>query len=472
MAQWWRKSFYPDIWTMASVEFYIRDYEKDGKLRVDEVKIICRFTVKRGQRFEIRTDRKVQPKHWSFEAKKVKSTYRGHIELNEYLDDYRRNLLNLYARKLPFEQFKTLAQGGSASIEKKTLFIALEKFLTQYKAEKDLKTWQKYHVMSERLKTFISSHDYDLPTLDFNFYDSFKSFLFDIPNPNYKGFSLVASADDPNTFDVIPTSDGLPIGLFDDTVYKYIVNLKTFLEWCKDRNYEVNPSYERWKIIERTYEPITLTEYELEKLESFRFTPENVMPHCRFNVKATKINDVVKALDIARDYLALECRTGQRISDLKRFDLKDYFDFKWIFYPKKGNRLASRQQTVYFKGFTEPALSILQKHNWKMPTVSEQKINDNIKTACKIIGINSPIEIFRWAQNKRIRFTGPKYEFLSTHIGRKTFVTIGLHSHAPKLVKQMAGIKSWKTLQRYEGDMDSKAVEQSLESKALMVKSK
>lgn len=459
---------------MASVEFYIRDYEKNGKLRVDEVKIIARFTVKRGQRFEIRTDRKVQPKHWSFEAKKVKSTYRGHIELNEYLDDYRRNLLNLYARKFPFDQFKQLAQ-GSASIEKKTLFIALEKFLAQYKSEKDLKTWRKYNVMGERLKSFISEHDYDLSTLDFNFYDAFKSFLFAIPNPNYKGCSLVAVDGDPNTFSIVHTNGGFPVGLFDDTVYKYIVNLKTFLEWCKDRSHQVHPSYERWKIIERYYEPITLTEFELKKLENFRFTSENVLPHCKFNVKASKIQDIVKALDVARDYLALECRTGQRISDLKRFDLKDYVDFKWIFYPKKGNRLSSRQQTVYFKGFTEPALAILQKYNWKMPVVSEQKLNDNIKKACMIAGICSETTIFRWAQNKRIQFKGPKYEFLSTHIGRKTFVTLGLQSHKPKVVKQMAGIKSWKTLQRYEGDLEGQAVEQALkeaESKALMIKSK
>src|ERR1044071_691341 len=96
---------------MPSVEFYIRDYKKEGKLRTDEVRIIARFTIDREHRFEVRTEKKIEPKFWNFEKGKVKSTFRGCIELNDHLDEFRRMLEDLYKRKLPFSEFKTLAQG-------------------------------------------------------------------------------------------------------------------------------------------------------------------------------------------------------------------------------------------------------------------------------------------------------------------------------------------------------------------------
>ena len=50
---------------------------------------------------------------------------------------------------------------------------------------------------------------------------------------------------------------------------------------------------------------------------------------------------------------------------------------------------------------------------------AEQKINDNIKTACKIAGINSYTETFRWQRNKKIRISGPKYEFFINTLRKK-----------------------------------------------------
>src|SRR5690606_40006189 len=100
--------------------------------------------------------------------------------------------------------------------------------------------------------------------------------------------------------------------------------------------------------------------------------------------------------------------------------------------------------------------------NFKMPVLSEQKINQNIKLACKEACINTLTETFRTAQNKRIRIAGPKYEFISTHTGRKTFITIALQFMSPTSVMRLAGIDSYSTLKHYEGDMDSSIMRESL----------
>jgi hypothetical protein len=454
---------------MATVRFYLRSSKPPDPKK--EVSIFAKFTIDRTKRFEITLDEKILPKHWDPKGQSVKSTYRGHHEVNIYLSDFKTKLLTLYRenRDMPFDKFKILAQNQSG--EKKTLFIAAEQFLTQYEAEKDSKTLGKYNVMVKQLRSFDQKHSIDFPNLNHQFYDRFKEHLYSIPNPNYPGCCLVADSSDSNTFSIIRADRGTSVGLFDDTVYKYIVNLKTFLAWSEKRGYQVNPSFKSWEIIERRYPPISLTLAELERLESFEFTIENIKPFAKKHAELTR---TLKAIDIARDYLVFECRTGQRISDIKRFDLKDYGDSRWTFTPRKGNRLSSKTNTVYFKGYCEPAIYILQKYNWRMPIISEQKINDNIKTACKIAGINQEIITYRWAQNKRIRISGPKYDFISSHVGRKSFITIGLQYLSPKIVKDLAGIDSWATLKHYEGNAEGSTIEHALEkiptTKTLMKK--
>ena len=407
------------------------------------------FTVDRDNRFPMTLDEKIEPRYWDFKNQKVKPTYRGHYEINEFLLEKEYNLMKLYRenREMPFEQFKVLAQGKRE--EKKTLFLVLGHFLTNYSTEKDVKTLKKYNTLLHQLQEFDSRHPIDFGNLDFNFYDSFKQFLYGIPNPNYKKYCLVRV--DGNSGDFILCSreglsgnDGLSVGLFDDTVYKYIINLKTFLKWAEKRGHKIHQSFKAWEIIRRKHAPVSLTLSELERLENHKFE--------------------WKSEDIARDYLVLQCRTGQRISDIKRFNLKDFSGDKWTFTPKKGSRISSKTVTVHFKGFCAPALEILQKYNWKLPVVSEQKINKHIKSACEKAGINSPVDYIRWAQNKKIVMTGPKYEFCSNHTGRRSFCTLCLEQGLSiEFVMNLTGISNYSTVQHYRGRFEDSAIENELE---------
>jgi integrase len=172
-----------------------------------------------------------------------------------------------------------------------------------------------------------------------------------------------------------------------------------------------------------------------------------------------------KHLEIARDYLILECRTGQRISDIKAFKAEDFQDNKWIVKQKKGNRLQAKTVTVYFVGYSAPALVILQKYNFELPKISEQKLNENIKKACEKAKINTPMFIERWAGSKRIRIHGKKYEFLSSHTGRKTFITIALSQGIPtEVVMELTGITEHQTLKHYKAKFEENVMQKYLES--------
>lgn len=428
---------------MPSLRYYLKNATKNGKIRTDKVSILAKFTVDKEHRFEIRLGEKIEPKYWDAKNQKVKSQYRGHYELNEYLAQFEIDLLKLYRenRELSFEQFKLLAKNKQ---EKKTLFLALDLFLSHYKKEKDIKTWRKINTLHTQLLAFDEKYDFDLQTLDHNFYDAFKQFLYEIPNPNYRKYRLQYS-EETGAYNLVKGDIGQIVGLFDDTVFKYIITLKTFLSWAEKRDYKVHHSYKSWEVISRKHEPISLTREELCRLEGQIFE--------------------WKSEDHARDYLLLQCRTGQRISDIKRFNLKDFIDNKWTFVPKKGSRLNNKQVTVHFKGFCAPALDIFQKHNWRMPNMSEQKINKHIKIACKLSGINRPVEYVRWAQNKKIVLTVPKYELLSNHSGRKTFITLSLQAGLPiEYVMELTGISKYDTIRHYRAKFEDEMIEKYLEN--------
>lgn len=467
---------------MASINYYLkRSKEKNGELKKEPVRIYLKFSIDRTHRFDLPTGEKILPKYWDSKKQAAKSQMPNHIGMNQALSRIKDSIIQLYRdhKNVDLKVFQEMAGNlvkhgsTSAPVEKKSLLSVLELFLKQYTKEKDSKTVAKYSALRDKLTAFDA--DLTIENLDFNFYDLFKGWLFSFENPNYRQSRLTYDSSD-GTYRIGEDKTGEPVGLFDDTVYKYFTNLKTVLSWAEKRGFEVSKSYKSWEIIKRKHPPISLTMAELEKLEHLEITTGAVL--ALLKKEPTKQNQRtakrwVEGLTIARDYLALECRTGQRISDIKRFDQSQYQDFKWTFQPRKGNRLSTKKITVHFTGFTAPALFILSRNNFQMPKISEAKLNKNIKKLCQLAGIDSEVITYRWAQNKRIKISGPKYEFLSTHSGRKTFITLALQSMPPKLVKDLAGIDSYETLKHYEGESEDATIEKYLnemQSKTLMKK--
>jgi site-specific recombinase XerD len=424
-----------------------RPKDKSGNLKKDPVSILVQAYSKETGRIEIATGEKIIPKHWS--NGKAKSSMTGYDRLNDHLLNIESDLIQLWRdNKSDLSKIKSLmpavVRGSSSTSQKKTIFEALERFLQECESGKSDNTLKMYRSLQAKLIAFDQLYPIDFVNLDFNFYDKFKRWLYEQPNPNYTGCSLFLS--DSKDCYLLSYNDrsGIPVGLFDDTVFKYFTNLKAFIAWAEKRGYSIHQSYKTWEIIKRKHDPISLTLDELEKLEVAQ------MPN--------------KSLEIARDYLVLECRTGQRISDLKRFDVLDYSEHKWTHHPKKGNRLSAKTVSVHFKGYCAPALLILGRYNFKLPAVHEVTLNKNIKEACKVAGINTEMFTERWAGSKKIRISGRKYEFMSTHIGRATFITLALSHGLPvEYVMELTGISEYQTLSHYRAKFDDKSVEKYLE---------
>jgi integrase len=443
---------------MAAVRFRLDHPKKDED---KPVSILVQLYVNSKMRPELATGEKVCPANWDQENERATSKHLGYKKLNIHLQTISADLLQLWRDNKTLnskelrERMGHILRGAAynPTVEKKTLFIALSQFIEAYKSEKSENSVKMYVTLQKRLSEFDSEVSrIDIDTLDFKFYDKFKAFLYGLPNYNYAGYSLHRQSD--NSYLVHHDLRGIPVGIFDDKVFKYFINLKTFLVWAEKRGHKPHPAHKSWEIIRRKYEPLSLTMEELEKLESVQL-PEH--------------------LSVARDYLVLECRTGQRISDLKRFNRQDLDGFKWTHSPKKGNRISNKKVTIYFKGYCAPAYWILEKYNFKMPELSEQRINQSIKEVCRLAGIDKEMYIERWAGSRKVRITGKKYEFISTHIGRKTFITLALQFMPPKLVMALAGIDSYDTLKHYDGATEDVMIEKHLnamQEESLMRKAK
>lgn len=435
---------------MATVTFKLKHSATPGEKSV----IVVDFYVSREIRTTISTKEKVYESNWN--GTRVKNAP-DRVEINQHLTRIENELLQLWRDNKDASRDKLISSAiqivqGTSSGQKKTLFEALDKFLEQYKAEKERKTLFRYSALKSKLEEFSKQYTFDFDSLDFNFFDRFKSYLYGCPNPNYAGCNLDWSVG-LDAYTVTPSENvQRPVGLFDDTVFKYVVNLKTFLSWAEKRGYKVNPSYQTWEIIKRTHQPIALSEEELNHLENFFFKERH--------------------LSIARDYLVLESRTGARISDIQRFDQKDVISTvengtsiqTWVYQPKKGSRLHRQTVRLQFRGYTLPAWFILAKHGFNLPKISEQKLNDNIKAACKKAGLTTPVTIERWAGSKRIVMTYPKYDCISTHTGKKTAITLMAQKGIPlPLISELCATTIQTIIKHYIGKTDSKVMGEYLD---------
>ncbi len=173
-----------------------------------------------------------------------------------------------------------------------------------------------------------------------------------------------------------------------------------------------------------------------KQLDKLKFNREDVEhPYLSFDELETIKNKHFDKdyLDNARDWLIISCFTGQRVSDFMKFtsknirieDNKKYLEFK--------QQKTSNLTTIpVLKQVNE----VLNKRGGKFPRpISDQKYNDYIKEVCRLCEIDevmtgkkriciAPDGVKPEKHHYRdVVTSAPKYEFISSHIGRRSFAT-------------------------------------------------
>jgi integrase len=295
--------------------------------------------------------------------------------------------------------------------QQNNFFQRFDEFIENLKQTSSLLTIKKYNTLKTRLKEFEKKKRYKITfeSIDLVFYDKFSQFLATLENKRIEGGK----------------------GLLNDTVSKYFSAIKSFMQWTFDRGYHKNTVFQHKKFSAKKKsrnEIVTLTEDELNILYKHHLNKD-------------------KKLQKVRDIFCFAAFTGQRWSDFENFRREDVKNDVWEFMSVKTKKMIR----VPFKGFIKPALDILTKYDFRFPVISQQKFNEYIKTAGEIAEINEPVVIKRFSGKKLIEIRKPKHDFISSHMARRTCITILLQKGIPATtIMKLTGHTDLKTLMKYE----------------------
>lgn len=298
---------------------------------------------------------------------------------------------------------------------KKEFYERFDEFIESRKQTGSILTVRKFYTLKHKLQEFETKKRYRITfdSIDLVFYDKFKAYMLSAENRRTEEAN----------------------GLLDETIAKYISALKTFMQWSLDRNYHSNKEFQHRQFAAKRktkHEIVTLNEEEL-----IRLYEKDLSNNPR--------------LERVRDLFCFATFTGQRWSDIENFRKEDIKDGWWIFESYKTKKVMK----VPFKGFIAPALDILRKYHYDLPRISAQKFNDYIKEAGTLAEINEIVTIKRVSGNQRIEIKKPKHEFMSSHMARRSCVTILLQrGMPPTTVMKLTGHTDLKTLMKYENTGD------------------
>lgn len=221
------------------------------------------------------------------------------------------------------------------------------------------------------------------------------------------------------------------------TIKNQVVALKAVLAWAeKTGKYNVDPAYKdfspRIKIIDK---PVVWLTWE-----EVLYLYDSEVPEFGYG-KAEQREEV-------KDIFCLSCFTGMRWSDIHKLRHSDIRDGKiYLSVQKTG--------TSVVIDLNRRSRAILDKYKdydkvYAMPRHENCMCNYEIRRICKHLGIDTPTTTVYYTGSQKVTETKPKYEFVSMHTGRRSFVCNALEKGiSPQVIMQWTGHASLEELKPY-----------------------
>jgi integrase len=147
-----------------------------------------------------------------------------------------------------------------------------------------------------------------------------------------------------------------------------------------------------------------------------------------------------------RDAFIVLCETALRVSDYKKvdFNIRSKGSQKLIYLnqTKTGDQVVIPLSTRLEK--------ILLKYNYKLPVLSDQKINFNIKIIARSAGITEIINLEKTKYGKKYQIQKEKCSLVTCHTARRSAATNMFLAGIPAIsIMKITGHKSEKSFMRY-----------------------
>lgn len=226
-------------------------------------------------------------------------------------------------------------------------------------------------------------------------------------------------------------------GLQNSTITAMVSHTKWYLRWALRKGYTTDTSWQDFRVrLKQPDKPVVyLTIEELHIIMSHDYAADS-LPH----------------LNSVRDAFVLQCSTGLRYSDLASLTWSMITDDCIRFVTRKTSdplvvELNNISRSVLAK-YSELTNDGPDSH--VMRVISNQKYNDYLKDVGRLAGIDSPISVTTMNGGRRTDRTYSKWELITSHVGRKTFVVSMLTAGvSPLTVMKWTGHKNYKTMEPY-----------------------
>lgn len=400
---------------MNRVKFYL---EERTKGKSENLPIILSYWFN-GTQFKYHTGIQVQKinynkEYWKItdkhkrERQPIKANEAQAAALNTKLDQIKNKVWKLHndaeALNLPLtkeyfrEELDKTFKGKNTIEEVITVMKAWDNYLDFLQSERAETTYKKHRTARDHMATMMGSKFKSLKFADVNnkLVEQFRLWLVNREYKPKKKYQI-------------------------NTVAKYMDSFRDFLNWCKDDKRGYFNGKISYKVKEEDIEVIHLTPEEVKRLE--QAVLENL------------------TLDKVRDMYLFGCYTGMRYGDLYNLRKTDYKGDHISFTIGKGKKLTLQKVPLL-----PVPISIIEKYSEHpgdklLPMFSNQKMNQYIKEVMKEAKINEPItEARKMGNGKIIETVREKWEMITFHSSRKSFITIAINKKMPEsVIKSITG---------------------------------
>jgi integrase len=208
-----------------------------------------------------------------------------------------------------------------------------------------------------------------------------------------------------------------------------------FVKWARKKGYHKSTAYRDIDLNIHVQKPETnavyLTIEEIARVNQLSFSKNE-----------TRYKKV-------RDVFLFSCLTGLRHSDLKNLR-RSSIKYNYLV-------ITSEKTEDYIRvPLVDLALEILEKYKDSgdinpIPVVSQQKYNEYLKDIGYRAELNEKVTQIHYEGRERIETTLPKWQLLTSHVGRNTFVTLAVYLDIPlETVSKITGHKSDSIIAYYD----------------------
>lgn len=403
--------------------------------RTDNVNIYLRFSISRKEVYKRKSGFTINPKDWSTTTHLPKQTEEKLKNLKNDLEKLRIHIEGKYneaiAKKVnvnsewlqyQIDLYHDKVKKPDEELKREQLVYYTEYFIKELpkQVQKDgtrgvsPRTIQKYEALKGKLSAFEKqSKKIKIKDVGKVFKDEFIEYLEDKES------------------------------LSENTIGKYITNLKTICLHAKDSGIETHPELSKVIGFREETEIIYLTLEEIEKIKNKKIENE--------------------AQNNAKDWLIIGCFIGQRGGDLLKLT-KDNLTVK------RGIELIELTQEKTKQKVAIPihheVKEILDRRNGNFPKpISQQKFNKHIKEVAKEAGLKYKIEgrLLDTDTKRKVKGTYEKWKLVSSHICRRSFASNFYGKQPTSLLIKITGHSTEKQFLQYIGKTDIDFAEQLAE---------